>query len=110
MSEEGIGFLAPQTAGKPLSPSPLPRDPECAAEEIRALRQRAGDWLDANGELAEAIRQYLAAGGFDQAADLIEKSYVEILSRGGLEDLKRRACPPRSTAGEGRPARREPCG
>ncbi len=57
------------------------------AEEIRALHLRAGDWLGANGELAEAIQQYLAAGGFDQAASLIEKSYLEVLSRGGLAQL-----------------------
>ena len=56
-------------------------------EEIRALRLRAGDWLGANGELAEAIPQYLAAGGYDRAARLIEGSYVEILSRGGLGQL-----------------------
>ncbi|MGA2380892.1 MAG: BTAD domain-containing putative transcriptional regulator [Spirochaetia bacterium] len=56
-------------------------------EEIRALRLRAGDWLDANGELAEAIQQYLAAGEFDRAAGLIERSYVEVLSRGGLGEL-----------------------
>ncbi len=56
-------------------------------EEIKALRLRAGDWLGANGELAEAIQQYLAAQGFDRAAGLIERSYVEILSRGGLGEL-----------------------
>jgi len=57
------------------------------AEEIRALRLRAGDFLGASGELAEAIQQYLAAGGFDRAADLIERSYVEVLSRGGLGEI-----------------------
>jgi len=60
-----------------------------SVEEIRALRLRAGDWLGANGELAEAIQQYLAAGGFSEAADLIERSYVDILSRGGLGELLR---------------------
>ena len=60
-----------------------------AAEEIRALRLRAGDWLGARGELAEAIQQYLEAGGFDRAADLVERSYVEVLSRGGLGELLR---------------------
>ncbi len=59
------------------------------AEEIRSLRLRAGEWLGANGELAEAIQQYLAARGYEQAADLIEGSYVEILSRGGLGELLR---------------------
>lgn len=58
-------------------------------EEVRALRLRAGDWLGANGDLADAIQQYLAAGGFDQAARLIEDSYVDILSRGGLGELLR---------------------
>ncbi len=58
-------------------------------DEIRALRLRAGDWLGANGELAEAVQQFLSAGGFDQAAGLIEGSYVDILSRGGLGELLR---------------------
>ncbi len=59
------------------------------AEEIRALRLRAGDWLGANGNLAEAILQYLAAQGFEQAAGLIENNYVQVLSRGGLGELLR---------------------
>ncbi len=60
-----------------------------SAEEIRVLRLRAGDWLGANGVLAEAVQQYLAAGEFDRAASLIGGRYVEILSRGALGELLR---------------------
>ena len=60
-----------------------------SVEQINAMRLCAGDWLSANGELGGAIQQYLAAGGFGQAASLIEKSYVEVLSRGGLGELLR---------------------
>jgi ATP/maltotriose-dependent transcriptional regulator MalT len=56
-------------------------------EEINALHVRAGDWFAANGERAEAIQEYLAAKAYDHAAHLIEKSYVEILSRGRLAQL-----------------------
>ncbi len=57
------------------------------AGDVQALRLRAGGWLGVNGELAEAIQQYLAAEGFDEAAGLIERNYVRLFSRGGLGEL-----------------------
>jgi LuxR family transcriptional regulator, maltose regulon positive regulatory protein len=69
-------------------------------EQINALHVRAGDWFAANGERAEAIQEYLAAKGYDRAAHMIERSYVEILSRGRLTQLLRwcREIPPDVTA------------
>ncbi|HEX4015406.1 MAG TPA: LuxR C-terminal-related transcriptional regulator [Frankiaceae bacterium] len=40
------------------------------------LHERAADWLQANGEVAEAVRHALASGQFAHAADLMELSML----------------------------------
>ena len=41
-------------------------------DRIAGLHRRAGDWFDAEGDRAEAVRHALAAGDFPRAAELVE--------------------------------------
>jgi LuxR family maltose regulon positive regulatory protein len=65
-------------------------------EEVHTLRVRAGDWFAGQGELVEAIQEYLAAKAHEKAADLIEARSYDILSQGALSQLQRwgREIPP----------------
>jgi LuxR family transcriptional regulator, maltose regulon positive regulatory protein len=62
---------------------------ERAAEVIRGLHLRAGAWFECCGEVSDAIHEYLAAGAHARAAETIERSYRDILTRGGLVQLLR---------------------
>ena len=61
---------------------------EHCPERIQELRCRAGDWFAAQGELATAIQEYLAAKAYEKAADLIAANYYEIISNGALGGLQ----------------------
>jgi LuxR family maltose regulon positive regulatory protein len=63
-------------------------------DQVPALHQRASEWYERNGMLAEAIRHALAARDFERAADLVElavpamrRSRQEVLLLGWLEAL-----------------------
>jgi LuxR family maltose regulon positive regulatory protein len=58
-------------------------------EQIHALHIRAGDWFAGQGELVEAIQEYLAAKAHEKAADLIEARLFDIISQGALGHLQR---------------------
>jgi LuxR family maltose regulon positive regulatory protein len=58
-------------------------------EEIHALHMRAGDWFAGQGELVEAIQEYLAAKAHEKVADLIEARFYDIISNGALSQLQR---------------------
>ena len=60
---------------------------ERSAEDVRTLHLKAGDWFAGHGETAEAIQEYMAAPAWEKAADTIERSYREVLTRGGLSQL-----------------------
>ena len=62
--------------------------------DVPALRRRASDWYEQHGERPEAIRQALAGGAVERAAELIElaipeaqKNRREALIRGWLSAL-----------------------
>ncbi len=58
-------------------------------DQINALHIRAGDWFAGQGELVEAIQEYLAAKAHEKAADLIEARVFDIISQGALGHLQR---------------------
>ncbi len=58
-------------------------------EKIHALHIRAGDWFAGQGELVEAIQEYLAAEAHEKAADLIEARFFDIIGQGALSQLQR---------------------
>lgn len=51
------------------------------AEEIAAINRRAAGWYARNGHVDTAVRQLLAAGAVDDAADLIEAGIPGMLGR-----------------------------
>jgi LuxR family maltose regulon positive regulatory protein len=68
-------------------------DVELAAD-VSGLHQRAGRWYDAAGEPVAAVRHLLAAGDVSTAADLVERSILQLLrdrrevtARGWLDDI-----------------------
>lgn len=50
--------------------------------DIRALHDRAADWLAANGEIDAAVKHHLAAENETAAADLIGRNWNRYLQRG----------------------------
>lgn len=48
------------------------------ADQIAGLHQRASEWYEQNGSVAEAIRHAFAAGDFTRAASLIELALPEM--------------------------------
>jgi LuxR family maltose regulon positive regulatory protein len=66
----------------------LERERSC--EDTRLLRQRAAAWLESQGDAAEAIQHYLAAGDHPQAARVIALSYQDdIFERSGVAQVLR---------------------
>ena len=49
-----------------------------ADSDLRDLHRRASDWYDACGDPVSAVRHALAAGDFERAADLIEKTVPDL--------------------------------
>ena len=73
--------------------------------QVPDLHRRASAWYQQNGEPAEAIRHALAAGDFEQAADLVElaipairRTRQEATVHGWLEVLPRRGGPGQARA------------
>lgn len=62
---------------------------ERSPEQVKELHTRAGDWYAAEGNLVEAIREYLAASASEKAADLIEARCYDLISSGALAELQR---------------------
>ena len=48
-------------------------------DDVAALHRRAAEWYAAAGEPVPAVRHALAAGDVEQAADVIERSAIELL-------------------------------
>jgi LuxR family maltose regulon positive regulatory protein len=46
-------------------------------DQVSALHRRASDWYERNGSAADAIRHALAAGDFERAATLVERTIPE---------------------------------
>ncbi|GAA1646392.1 LuxR C-terminal-related transcriptional regulator [Kribbella alba] len=64
------------------------------SDEIADLHRRAAEWYGVAGEPVTAVRHALAAGDIGQAADLMERSSIELLRqrqeatvRGWLDDI-----------------------
>ena len=63
-------------------------------DEVTELHRNAARWYGAAGEPVAAVRHALAAGDIEQAADLVERSVIELLRqrqeatvRGWLDDI-----------------------
>ncbi|HET6938824.1 MAG TPA: LuxR C-terminal-related transcriptional regulator, partial [Nocardioides sp.] len=63
-------------------------------DEIAGLHRRAAEWYGAAAEPVPAVRHALAAGDVEQAADLVERSVIDMLRqrqeatvRGWLDDI-----------------------
>jgi LuxR family maltose regulon positive regulatory protein len=59
------------------------------AQQVRALHQRASEWYERGGLIAEALHHALAAEDVERAARLVERSAMEMLSRSELATLVR---------------------
>jgi len=57
--------------------------------EIPKLHQRAALWLEANGNLDEALRHALASQGMEWAADMIERNVLPMINMGEVTALAR---------------------
>jgi LuxR family maltose regulon positive regulatory protein len=55
------------------------------SEEVRALHRRASEWYEQNGLMAEAVQHALAAGAFEQAAQLIEQMGLMVFSLSSMQ-------------------------
>ena len=64
-------------------------DRRCPPQQIAQLRQRAAVWLEANGEISAALRQYLAAGLTGDAVALLERHCLPTILRGDLDRARR---------------------
>lgn len=53
----------------------------CSEQEINGLRQHAAVWLEANGEIGAALRQYCAAGQTKEAVALVERHCLQAIMR-----------------------------
>jgi LuxR family maltose regulon positive regulatory protein len=62
---------------------------ELDAEAIRALHDRAADWLAASGEIDDAIGHHLAAENESAASELIARSWNLFLQRGEVVSATR---------------------
>jgi LuxR family maltose regulon positive regulatory protein len=58
-------------------------------EEIAALHDRASEWFERNGSLAEAVRYAIAGSRFKRAARLIETAGRELFRQGDFKELRR---------------------
>lgn len=58
-------------------------------EEIAALHDRASDWSERNGHLAEAVRYAIAGRRFQRAARLLEAAGRELFRQGEFKELRR---------------------
>jgi LuxR family maltose regulon positive regulatory protein len=58
------------------------------AAEITAINHQAAEWYARNGHVDAAVRQLLAAGAIDEAADLIEVSIPGTLGRSSWPTLQ----------------------
>jgi LuxR family maltose regulon positive regulatory protein len=58
-------------------------------EEIAALHDRASEWFERNGYLAEAVRYATAGNRFKRAARLIETAGRELFRQGDFKELRR---------------------
>jgi LuxR family maltose regulon positive regulatory protein len=58
-------------------------------EEIAALHDRASEWFERNGYLAEAVRYAIAGNRFMRAARLIETAGRELFRQGDFKELRR---------------------
>jgi LuxR family transcriptional regulator, maltose regulon positive regulatory protein len=65
------------------------RELERLPGKVHELHLKAGDWLAGQGELIEAIQEYLGATAHEKAADLIEARFFDIVSQGALSQLQR---------------------
>jgi LuxR family transcriptional regulator, maltose regulon positive regulatory protein len=55
---------------------------------IQALHARAGQWFAMRGELIDAMQEYLAARAYEEAANLIEARFYDLMSQGALSQLQ----------------------
>lgn len=68
--------------------------------EVAALYDRAGEWLERNGLVAEAVRSGISGGRFRRAARLIETAGRDLYRHGDFKQLRRwiEALPDRTVA------------
>lgn len=58
-------------------------------DEIAALHDRASDWSEKNGHLAEAVRYAIAGKRYKRAARLLETAGRELFRQGEFKELRR---------------------
>jgi LuxR family maltose regulon positive regulatory protein len=57
------------------------------AGERAEIHTRAGDWFKRQNDISQAIQQYLLAGKYPDAADLVEAHTVRLFAEGRLQDV-----------------------
>lgn len=60
---------------------------EVAPEEVGALHQRASEWFESEGLIAEAIAHALSAGNETRAAEMVEQRKGMLLDAGDVREL-----------------------
>ena len=58
-----------------------------SAEQVKELHLRAGGWFEESGDIEEAVRHYLEGPHYEEAMRLLERSFMEMLTRGQLRTL-----------------------